>query len=274
MRRCPVSRARSAGAESRGAAGRPGRGRPWRRCRACPRRCWWPRPGPGPAAPASVSARAPPVPSEPMPVRITASGGGPEDRGGVLEQHVDRRAAEIHQRSVVRRMVGAARSAGETHVAPARRHVDAARLAAARRPCPRPPAGRCGSTRCSAKTAVKIGGMCWTIRTGKRRRVAAPIFSSISPTARGPPVEAADQQDAGLDAGAGLRPQGEGRRGPRRGRRETARTRRRGRRASRPAAGAPRSGRGRRRTRGRARSGRRGTSSEVVTPRLLSGLAM
>ena len=70
----------------------------------------------------------PRMPSEPMPVRITARHAALPDVDGRGEQRIDRGLAEIHRRAVVERDRRLGAVAHDPHVAAARREIDAARL--------------------------------------------------------------------------------------------------------------------------------------------------
>ena len=155
------------------------------------------------AAPVAASAFAPASPSEPMPVSTTASAEAPKTRGGVAEQDVDGRPAEIHRRRVVdaeHELVRACRGQARGGVRPAR-------CRSARRPALRPScASRAGTPswpwRCSAKTVVKIGGMCCTTSVGTCR--SAPLRPArTSAMARGPPVEAPMRRQRGATGARG-----------------------------------------------------------------------
>ena len=139
--------------------------------------------------PAATISAAPCVPSEPMPVRISARFQAPQTSAAEANSGSTAGLAEIAPAARRRARSPAVPSRRATSCAGRRARDRCGRPAPARRRPPRARARPLARARCSARMVVKVGGMCCVISTGALSITASSRGTSVV-SACGPPVEA------------------------------------------------------------------------------------
>ena len=133
---------------------------------ACPRPRWWLRPARSRCRRPRRSSAAPCVPSEPMPVRISARFQQPQTSAAEENSGSTAGLQKLHRRAVVEHDRRRCRRGARPSCAGRRARDRCGRPAPARRRPPRAPARPPARARCSARMVVKVGGMCCVISTG------------------------------------------------------------------------------------------------------------
>ena len=150
--------------------------------------------------PAATIAAAPSVPSVPMPVRISARFQAPQTSAADANSGSTAGLQKCTGGAVIEHDHRGAVAARDLHVLAARREIDRARPAPARRPPPRAPCLALARLRCSARMVVNVGGMCCVISTGAAFGDGVELRDQLGQRLRSA-GRRADQQHARRDQG-------------------------------------------------------------------------